>query len=192
MMFSKLSPKQNAFIAVNIFLLACILVFSITIIPAVLMQKNLIEHIDELELQRIKYKNIVANTKSLKQEIEHLKKANINEEKFLQKATNSLAAAELQQKIKLIIESSKGKLLSSQPIDSYEDELYPKITIRVRLHGNINALQKILYQFESGELQVFIDKITVKKISKNNRKNRTNNMLDARLDVSAYLFIKKT
>ena len=187
MMTNNLTSKQSALIAGGIFLFIVTLFFSVTIIPALLMKQHLIEKTEEFEMQLGKYKKSVENTKSLHHEIDKLKKEKINKENFLLEKSVSLAAANLQQQIKSIVESNQAKLISSQPVDNYEEELYPRVTIRVRARSNINALQKILYEIESGKPELFINNATIKKLSSNNRNNNSNDLLDIRFDIFGYM-----
>ena len=186
-MTNNLTSKQSALIAGGIFLFIVTLFFSVTIIPALLMKQHLIEKTEEFEMQLGKYKKSVENTKSLHHEIDKLKKEKINKENFLLEKSVSLAAANLQQQIKSIVESNQAKLISSQPVDNYEEELYPRVTIRVRARSNINALQKILYEIESGKPELFINNATIKKLSSNNRNNNSNDLLDIRFDIFGYM-----
>lgn len=184
-----LTPKQSAFIAASISLFTGLFLFFAPVVPALLIQQHLVAQIEELEIKLVKYNKIPTDIKSIQQELELLKKEKVDKANFLPEKSISLAAADLQQQLKLIVEPTQAKLISSQPINNYEEELYPKVTIRVRMRGNINALQKVLYKIETGKPQFFIDKITIKKLS-NNRSNTNDNLLDIRLDISAYVFKK--
>jgi hypothetical protein len=67
----------------------------------------------------------------------------------------------LQKQLKILIESHGGQIVSTQPIDDQDNDLFPKVTIKLHMRGNINTLQETLYALEFATPLLFIDNIII-------------------------------
>ena len=185
-----LNNWQHALLSWTILLLLVVFIFALFIAPAVIMRQDLNGRIGELELQLNKFKMAGQGLEQLQQQINRMNKAHANTGDFLEEKSPALAAADLQQYIKGVIETHQGNLVSAQPVNETGQELFPKVTVKIHMRGNINTLQQTLYQMESSRPRLFIDNIVIQK--RNPAASRTNqkdaDLLEVRLDVSGYVF----
>lgn len=80
---------------------------------------------------------------------------------FLPPASPALAAADLQQRVKNLVEGAGGNLLSVQVLPAVEENGVVRVTVSVTLQGDMGALQKILYGLESQVPLLFVDHLEV-------------------------------
>lgn len=80
---------------------------------------------------------------------------------FLPQAPPALAAADLQQRVKVLIEGAGGNLLSVQALPPVEEGGVVRVAVSVTLQGNIDTLQKTLYGLESQVPLLFVDNLQV-------------------------------
>lgn len=112
---------------------------------------------------------------------------------YLPQATPPIAAAELQQRVKTVVESTGGILRSIQPLPPTEEGRIVKIAVSVSLIGDTEGLQKILHELESQAPLLFIDNLEV--IARENRPRLTNGrmanytriQLTIQMEISGYL-----
>lgn len=72
-----------------------------------------------------------------------------------------LAGADMQERLKRIVENSGGILSSSQMLPVETDGGTRKLGIRVAMRGDIEALQKALYDFETASPYFFVDTLNI-------------------------------
>lgn len=80
---------------------------------------------------------------------------------FLEAATEGVAAAKLQAYLTSVIASQQATLLSSSVEAAGRPETADSIRIQASTALNLNALQAILYKFETETPYVFVDALTV-------------------------------
>lgn len=80
---------------------------------------------------------------------------------FLPSAPPALVAADLQQRVKSLVEGSGGDLLSVQALPVIEEGGVVRVTVGVTSQGNMIALQKTLYGLESQVPLLFVDNLEV-------------------------------
>jgi len=72
-----------------------------------------------------------------------------------------LAGADMQEHLKRIVENSGGVLSSSQMLPVETGGGTRKLSIRVAMKGDIEALQKALYDFETSTPYFFVDMLNI-------------------------------
>ncbi len=79
----------------------------------------------------------------------------------LQSANESLAAAELQRRLKTVIEAAHGEVRSMQPLPSRLDGGFRRITVRGQATLKIAGLQQAVYDLETTSPLLFLDNVEV-------------------------------
>lgn len=137
-----------------------------------------------------RFQAMVARRPVLEAELNAAKRQLQRSNFYITADTPALAAAELQKKVKQIIESRGGHLVSTQNVDAFADEGPLQLAIRVRMTGDTPALTKVLYELENTRPLLFLDNLTLRtqrRVSGRGR-NRTYEMvLDATFDLIAFL-----
>lgn len=112
---------------------------------------------------------------------------------YLSQATPSVAGAELQQRVKAVVEAAGGTLRSTQALPPADEGNTIKVTVSVNLTGDPETLQKILHEMEAQTPLLLVDNLDV--TARENRPRLTNGrvanysriQLTVQLEVSGYL-----
>ncbi|MDQ5910601.1 MAG: ral secretion pathway protein [Pseudomonadota bacterium] len=80
---------------------------------------------------------------------------------FLPPAPPTLAAADLQQRVKTLVEGAGGSLLSVQALPAVEEGEVVRVAVGVTLQGDLAVLQKTLHGLESQVPLLFVDNLEV-------------------------------
>jgi len=81
---------------------------------------------------------------------------------FLRSGAPALSAAEAQEAVRSLIETSGGRLITMQAPVSKDDGRYRLITATVQLQANIFALRKLLAAIDSHVPFLFVDTLTIR------------------------------
>ncbi|HCK80857.1 MAG TPA: type II secretion system protein GspM [Candidatus Competibacter sp.] len=112
---------------------------------------------------------------------------------YLPQSAPPLAAADLQQRVKTVIEASGATLRSTQTLPPVEEGNAVKVSISTSLVGDTESLQKILYNLEAQTPLLFVDNVDVS--ARDNRPRLPNGrlasytrvQLTVQFEVSGYL-----
>ncbi|MEQ8938132.1 MAG: type II secretion system protein GspM, partial [Gammaproteobacteria bacterium] len=101
----------------------------------------------------------------------------------LQASSNTLAAAEMQNLLKVILEQNNANLVSAQVMNENKEELYPRITVRAFVKTDIEGLRSMLYALSTNSPLLIVDNINIQK----RQGSQTDDMLDIRFEISGYI-----
>jgi general secretion pathway protein M len=107
---------------------------------------------------------------------------------FLRGANDALRAAEVQNRIKSIVEKHGAQLTSTQILPGREETGFRRIPAQIVLTGPIEAVAAILYDCEYGEPFLFVDTFQIRgrQMPRLDDPRTTKTLLDVRLEASAY------
>ncbi|MGH6942671.1 MAG: type II secretion system protein GspM [Geminicoccaceae bacterium] len=108
---------------------------------------------------------------------------------YLQGPSDALAAAQLQDRVKSVVEAAGGKLRSTQILPAKPADADPAIrrtALRVQFVVTIEGLTKTLYALETGQPYLLTDELTVHEQRVRRRRNAPD--LQPTLDVSLEVF----
>lgn len=107
---------------------------------------------------------------------------------FLQSSTESLAAAELQSRIKSSVEAAHGELRSTQILPGRDESGFRRVSIRGQITVDMVAMQRLFYELEASAPFLFVDNVEIRaRAASRQRIQGENPQLDVRLDLSGYL-----
>lgn len=104
--------------------------------------------------------------------------------------SGTLAAADLQQQVKALVEQAGGMLLSVQPIDAQQAGPFARIGLNVRIVTSTDALQQVLHALESSVPIVVIDELLIlaRTATRGARRGEAGaHELDVRLQLAGYV-----
>lgn len=151
------------------------------------------EHLQQQQGRLAQLERMASSREPIQQMITNIQQDRNAVAQYLPQATPSIAAAELQQRVKTVIESTGGALRSIQPLPPTEEGRIVKIAVSVNLAGNMEGLQKILHELESQTPLLFIDNLEViareerPRLTNGRMANYTRIQLSIQLEVSGYL-----
>jgi general secretion pathway protein M len=111
---------------------------------------------------------------------------------YLQGPSDALAAAQLQDRVKSVVEAAGGELRSTQilPAEQPEADLgVRRTTLRVHFVVTVEGLEESLYELETGQPYLVIDDVTVRqeRVRRRRSEQPTQPMLDVSLQLFGYL-----
>ncbi len=108
---------------------------------------------------------------------------------YLSGATDALAAAELQKRIRDLVSHHGGQLRSIQNLPARTDGGFRGIAVRVQFSANLSSFHLLLYELESEKPLVFVDNLDVRNRRGNRRAalENFNPQLTIRFDLAGYL-----
>ena len=107
---------------------------------------------------------------------------------YLEAASDSLVAAELQNRAKAAVEGSGGKLTSTQILAARDEGNFRRIGIRVQMTVTLEPLQNVLYTLESAKPYLFVDNLDVRRRVQRRRRKQTQPEAESRLTVRFDLY----
>jgi general secretion pathway protein M len=102
------------------------------------------------------------DTAALQAELARLKQRQTTTAGLIQGSNESLAAAELQERLKSTIETAHGELRSTQILPSRTEGRYRRVTIRAQAAAKIASLEHALYDLESAPPYLFLDNVEIR------------------------------
>lgn len=160
-MKNRLTPNQGKALATGLLFLAIGLVVSVVLIPNFLLHRHYDEAIEDYTERLIRYRRFAEQAPSMAEDIQKIEA--INPKKFYIKTNNpALAASEIQESLKQLVESRKGKLVSVQILPPKDEGKYRKVSISIQANVSTLALQQILQGIDSREPHLFIDTMSIR------------------------------
>jgi len=110
-------------------------------------------------LQRLT--GILASEQTLETELQQVKKDKAMAAYYIDKPSPTLAATDLQQHIKTVVETNGGELQSTQILPTTQESGLTRVAIRVQMNGDAEVLQKVLHRLESSRPLLFVDNLVI-------------------------------
>ena len=111
---------------------------------------------------------------------------------YLQGPSDALAAAQLQDRLKAVVEAAGGELRSTRILPAVEVQTSPgtrRAALQVQMIVTIEGLAEVLYGLESGQPYLLIDELSVRNQRERRRRGEpdTEPMLDVSLKLSGFV-----
>ncbi|NOR71185.1 MAG: general secretion pathway protein GspM [Methylomarinum sp.] len=178
-------------IALGLLVVALLLVLFVAIIPLGSTGVDYHEQKQTLIFRLQRAKQIIARKDRVQQDIEEIKQQYQSQNYFSTHTTVALASADLQQFIKSAISQAGGQLTSTQVLPSKNEDGFNRVTVKVRMSGDIEVLRNVLHEIESSVPVMIIDQIDIRPVrGKRNRKTRKiqpSNKLNVNFQVAGFL-----
>ena len=160
-------------IALALLTFVLLLVFFVAIMPLVSTGLEYHEQKENLSFRLQRVRQIVAKKDVVEKNIEHIKKQYQQQNYFSTRDTVALASADLQKFIKSAVSEAGGELTSTQVLPSSTGKGFNRVTVKVRMSGDIEALRHVLYEIESTTPVMIVDQIDIRPVrGKRDRKTR--------------------
>ncbi len=83
------------------------------------------------------------------------------ESAYLEGASEALVAADLQNRVKTVVQDNGGVLNSTQILETTSESGFRRLAVRARMSASMEALYKVLYDLETQRPFLFIDNIDI-------------------------------
>ncbi|MCK5828729.1 MAG: type II secretion system protein M [Methylococcales bacterium] len=187
----KLNKTQERWVAVGLLFSIIIIICAVIFLPWYSAMKETLDKVDDQVYQIQRYQRVIASRDEVLSEVEK-GRTKINAlGYFFTQNTYSLAAAELQKRIKGMVERAGGDISSTQVLPHKEQDELIRIAVKVRLIGDMEMLRGLLFEVSAEKPLMSIEDITIiPKRGKRNRKTREieeTGLLTVTLEVSSYM-----
>lgn len=159
--------------ALGLLVFVLLLVVFIFVIPLVSTGLEYNEQKTELSFRLQRSKQFVAKKDKVLENIERIKNQYQQQNYFSTQETVALASADLQRFIKTTIAQAGGQLTSTQVLPGTSADRFNRITVKVRMSGDVEILRSVLHQIESSRPIMIIDQIDIRPVrGQRNRRTR--------------------
>ena len=182
--------RRHCYQAFGLLLLILLLAGSIGIVPWWNNMRLYDEQSSGYADQLGRYRAMTERGPVLQAELESVREQLGLSEYYINATTSALAAAELQKKVKGVVEQAGGKLVSTQNIAGAVQENPDRIAVRVRMNGGVDILAEVLHTLEGGRPLLFVENLAIRsnKRVRGRRGNRTTEFsLDTTFDLVGFL-----
>ncbi len=151
------------------------------------------EFLEQQQARLQQLNRIAANGKPIQQLMTKIGQDQGITAQYLPQSAPALAAAELQQRIRSVVEAAGGTLRSTQALPPVEEGNTVKIAVSVTLTGDTDNLKKILYDLEAQTPLLFVDNLEVsarenrQRLASGRMATYTRVQLSVQFEVSGYL-----
>ncbi|MCP3868266.1 MAG: hypothetical protein GY703_09275 [Gammaproteobacteria bacterium] len=183
-MTTKLSKTAQRIAAILILLAVVTMVLAISVLPVVMASASYRESIDDLTFRMQRYERTAAMEVPLKTRLTQLESQQIAKEDLLSGESTAITGANLQELFKQRVQQSGGRLESTQILSESNDGYLQRIAIKARFTGNIEALQKTLYNIEFQKPLLFVDNLEIRSKSTNRRSRRKGKKMAQQLTIT--------
>ncbi len=187
-----LSPLVSRSLAVAILVAALAALWVFLVAPVTEKFEGYGRSISHSRELLVRHLQIAAQRARLERELEELRRAQSSTGRFLEGGGIELVAAEAQNKVKNLIDANGATLKSTQILPAQEKDNFRKLTIRVTMSADTEALQKIFHALETANPYLFLDNIDIRARRRRARRGRSvrQGELQIRFDLYGYMRIE--
>jgi hypothetical protein len=180
---------MSRILALGLLFVAPALLWSLIGVPILDAQREARSTIERLQPLLARAGTIKRDITALEAEIKQTKEQVSSPNGFLESANESIAAAELQNRLKRAVEGANGDLRSVQVLPGQDNDGFRRVTVRGQILVSLAALQHVLYDLEGSEPYLFLDNIEIAERPDNHGSNAEADdpVLDVHFDVSGYM-----
>jgi len=189
-MISRLDRRQSRLLALLLFNLALALAVAAIVLPALLMNRHFDELIEAMQDQLEVYQRVARHSDQYQVKYQQLQRARQQDRRYLQSDTESLAIAELQRIVKRMIAGNQGEILSTQVMQTTEEQGFTRVSIRIRMKSRLEEMVKIFHAMESGKPYLFLEDVIIRSRQVARRRLPSNKTIEeamAQLDIDFQL-----
>jgi general secretion pathway protein M len=159
-----LTDAQSRALALGLFLLALIAIIALLATPFVLVHIHYEQKLEGLNDRLTRYERVAASRGELTRRLEQMRALD-GRRFYLKYAGPALAAGEIQELEKSIIEANGGRLSSMQIQQPKDEGAFRRVSVNVQVLGSIGTIQRILLALERNEPFLFVDNLNVRSLS---------------------------
>lgn len=187
-MIRALDARQQRQLAIALLGAALVALLSVTVLPVWLVNAAYQERIDTLGSRLQAYARVTERDAGLVPRFEALKRAQLSGGHYLRSETAAVAGAELQSLVKKIAGANGSQILSTQILPAVPEDGFVRVTLKLRMRGELESVLKSLHALESASVFLFIDKLSLRDSGIRARPRQVIvKPMDADFDLVAYM-----
>ena len=186
-------PEKRRPLAIGLFVAVLLGIYMLTLHPFVLKHIALNEQIADQHRALDQFRALVGQRELYAAALQDINSYQAGNTYYLTETAQNLAAASLQRTVNNAVQrlgDDPGcQVISLQNVQSREEELFPRVTVKARMRCRMDALRDLLYDLESSTPLMFVDNVNVYRQRARRRRGKivTPSHLDVRFDLSAYM-----
>lgn len=183
-------------LAIMLLVIAVILTYWICFHWFFVAHAALNEQIEAEQQQEARFRAVAQQRDNYAAQIKVLRETQSSNDYFLKEANFNLAAADMQRRLKNIVnlqaeEADQCQIISNQNVRSRVEEPFERVTVKVRMRCELSDLSKILFDVEGGNPLMFVDNVQLYRQTTRSSRRRgstpTRRPLEVRFDMMGYL-----
>ena len=186
-MIDRFTAGQRRLLALAILTALITLIFMLTVAPLWAVNRHYQDTIEQLDRRLQILQRSAASGGELRSQHEQLKRSLVNNRQYLKSTSEAVAAANLQGIVTRIAQSKSMEVLSTQILPSTEEAGFTRVTLNVRMRGELADMVGLFHALESGQPYLFIDNLSIRSFSQLRRGNQVGQQLNVDFDLSAYM-----
>ncbi|TDJ33010.1 MAG: hypothetical protein E2O56_04325 [Gammaproteobacteria bacterium] len=190
------APEKRRPLAIGLLAVLVLGVYALVLHPFVIKHVQLNEQIADQHRALEQFRVLVGQRELYATALQDIDSYQAGNTYYLTETAQNLAAASLQRTVNNAVQrlsdESGCQVISLQNVQSRKEELFPKVTVKVRMRCRMDALRDLLYDLEGSAPLMFIDNVNVYRQRARRRRGKivTPSHLDVRFDLSAYMRVK--
>ena len=156
-----LTPRQSRAAALALLALVLAVAALAVATPLWLLNRRYDVAIEDATTRLERYSKIAGMREGLQKKVAEVKALGTTRH-YLRSASPALAAAELQELVKSVLEANGGKLNSIQILPNKDEGLYRQVAVTLQLTAPLSALKAMLHRLESARPYLFINNFSVR------------------------------
>lgn len=144
------------------------------------------QRIAQLHLELARYEQVGRALSARRSELAALKRHQSAQDGFLQGPSDTLVAAQIQNRLKQLVTAVQGELNSTQILPAQPDGNVRRITVRGQMTASIGGMLRIFHDLESGYPLLFLDNVDIRARPSEMRDGAAPSTLEVQFDVYGY------
>lgn len=186
-------PEKRRPLAIGLFVALLLGIYMLALHPFVLKHIALNEELTDQHRALEQFRALVGQRELYAAALQDIQSFQAGNTYYLTETAKNLASASLQRTVNNAVqrlgEEPGCQVISLQNVQSREEELFPRVTVKARMRCRMDALRDLFYDLEGSTPLMFIDNINIYRQRARRRRGKvvTPSHLDVRFDLSAYM-----
>jgi hypothetical protein len=185
-----LPPWMGKIAALAILFVIVVLAKAIVVDPLVDAFAARSDQAEQLAALSVRYRTLIDRLPALRAERDGLSRQVTAESGFLQNANDTLAAAELQARLKSLVDSVHGELKSTQILPMQQVGGFRRVGVRGEMSMTLPEIQKVLYETEAGSPTLVLDDLSIRSKAADRQEERNPDVVLLEMSVDIYGFLR--
>jgi general secretion pathway protein M len=187
-----LSTSVRRTLALALLLLALLGSWSVLVAPVINIMRNGGQSLADARELLGRYRAIAQTREAALAQEQVLRRQASAGRLVLEGANEQLAAADLQARLKRLIESNGAVMKSTQILPPREEGNFRRVILRVAMETNIEGLQKIFHTLEMTNPLLFVDNIEIRSRQLQDTKPAQRHLADLMVNYDVYGYLHAT
>lgn len=156
------TSHHDRLLAVSLLLVALLAIYGLIARPLMNRYQYYQSQMESLLDRLQRFERMLGSRQDLEAQIQHIRQDNSFDDYYLKPQSPTLAATDMQQQMKSVVDANAGQVVSTQVLATTQEGNFTRVGINVHLIGDTKVLQKVIYALETMRPWLFIDNLQVR------------------------------